>query len=126
MARGKGLSLGSIVGILAVGIAAIYLWGQLFTGTDGAFVAPTAIGAEGMVVWLIKFALIGGGVFLGVKVMSTLSSGRIGRKTYLTYILLGVALYFLWTYILGPYNILGATNFEDIVSKTALKLGLMS
>ncbi len=72
--------------------------------------------------WLMRLLIIGTALFIALTVVTKVSVGSLNRRQVLTLIILGVAIYFVWTYIASP--IMKAPTLDDIAFKTALKLGL--
>jgi hypothetical protein len=90
-----------------------------------SFVIPGSGELETSSLWIMKIAFLGIVLFIGYGVVMKLNSFQFSRKHLFTLVLLGVALYFMWTYIIVPLNLLGATNFLEISWKGAKKIGLM-
>lgn len=167
MARiGDKLTAGNMIMVVIIAIAAVYLWGT-FTepktgfctaqditeerfGCDSTsvagvtersgleFTAPDEKGLEGSTLWIIKLMIIGGAVWIGWGIVSKFIGRNMTRRDIMSIVLLGVAVYFIWTYLIEPSNLLGATQFaceagqqncegltlDKLASATAQKLGL--
>jgi hypothetical protein len=140
----KGPSAGSIIMILVVAIALLFLWGKftskgLCTAADVTselhgcaaagdsytiFATPEQATLESSTMWVIKIALLGLAVFIGWIVVSKFTGGHFARKDFVTLALLAVAVWFMWDKILVPSGLLSADSFADITWKTAQKMGL--
>ena len=136
-----------IIMILVVAIAVLYLWSS-FTNKiicDGPgdpvpeceeagqeitnFVVPEQEELEGNTLWIIKLFILGTAIALSYGIVMRMGGMQMSSKHLFTLVLLAVAVYFIWEYIIIPSNLLGAGTFGDLTldqigTKTAMKLGL--
>lgn len=111
--------------IVIIAIIGIYLWGQFTekTAEGYEFVSPEEGQLETISLWVIRLLIIGTAVFLGYGTVMKMSGKSLSRKDIFTLVIIGVAVYFIWTYLLE--SIWSAASFSDIEFKTAAKLGLL-
>ena len=120
--RGGGDQTNTIMMILLFGIVSLYIFSQIvtFTGTDITNFDFSKVGSATFTA--IKILIVGVAVWIGVAM-----AGRVGkplsRRDYLTMIVIGVVLYFLWKYLVGP--VMAAPSFDNITFQVGAKLGLL-
>jgi hypothetical protein len=123
MAKGKlgGFELQHLVIVVGVAIAGIFLWGQLFP--DNTWVSPSQTQTESIALWVIKLGALMFLAYLGVGAANKFISGRVARPTLITYLILGLAIYFCWDFVFA--RIFNADSLDTLVKMSAQKLGLL-
>jgi ABC-type transport system involved in multi-copper enzyme maturation permease subunit len=123
--RGPKIDAGKIIGIIFFAVVILYLFTTLFVKEAGSYMFqdPGTAGIESMVLWVLKAGIIAMAVWLGSWVMKKVTGSSISRRDIIAFVVVGVAVYFIWEYAL--VHIVNAQTLNDITSNLGQKLGLL-
>jgi len=109
----------AVAGVIFVAIALLYLFNTFFIKADTGYTFQMPTNINQPVMWLIRLAIVTVAVTIAITVLNWLTDGSISKKDIFSIILIGVVVYFTWTYVVGP--IWKAPSIDQI----AWKLGLL-
>lgn len=119
MARDKGTTIMYAILFAVIGL---YLFSEFFAVTDGSISFATDPDAAGAAFMVLKILILGG-VAIGSIFLAGKFSKPLSKADYASIIIIMVAAYFLWEYVLS--GIINAGSFDDLTFAVGMKLGLL-